>query len=711
MANVIDSLIITLGLDPTQFNKGQKEAANAFLKTRQEAEKSGKIIEDSAKKTADAISKVTREVLTLYATFLGARGLKEFIGQLDSADASLGRFSANLNQSPQTIAAWGMAAERMGGSAEATAGSFERIGKALYDLHRNGQLLPKEFSQLQALTGKRIDTEHGVDRFLRDTASALKAMNAIDPTQAHFLAQGMGIDDATANVMIKYGDAIGAYLDQIKKLSPSNDAIKAAQQLQDQWNTLQQTAVSLANVVLEKLGPTLANLLQQMTDWLAKNQDWIKSGIVEAVGNFADYIQKVDWNAIGNGLKDFGNDAKHVADAIGGITTATEVLFALWAGSKAIGIISSLRTAISSSSSAGAAGTAAGGSMLPWLGKILGIAGAAYALTDTAAGPSQAQINAAEKNAWYNHPKDASGHADALQNNPALGGSILGNGRDGALDAFLNGDTKIDGRPVSKSNPMPVTLQQNSSGGGFWESIGNAVGSAARTLFGSGDGSSPSGKLMPFVGKTLAAGTPSLTGSNADVVAYIRQAAIKRGIDPNTALRVAGHEGLRGFDPTKVDRGGDGNSSFGPFQLHYGGINPQMPHGGLGDEFTKKTGLDARNSSTWKQQIDFALDQVRKGGWGPWMGARAEGITGKMGVGPLPDTGYVDSVMSGARGAALSNIQNNHSATTSSTSNAFHIDRIDVNAPQATDSKGIASSITDSLFRSTMAATANSGPQ
>ena len=32
----------------------------------------------------------------------------------------------------------------------------------------------------------------------------------------------------------------------------------------------------------------------------------------------------------------------------------------------------------------------------------------------------------------------------------------------------------------------------------------------------------------------------------------------------------------------------------------------------------------------------FALDQVRKSGWGPWMGAKAAGITGKMGVGGKP---------------------------------------------------------------------------
>lgn len=129
---------------------------------------------------------------------------------------------------------------------------------------------------------------------------------------------------------------------------------------------------------------------------------------------------------------------------------------------------------------------------------------------------------------------------------------------------------------------------------------------------------------------------PANVGGNSDVADYIRQSAVARGIDPNIALRVAGHEGLNVFDPSQPDRGGDGGSSFGPFQLHYAGMNASMPHAGLGDEFTKATGLDARDPSTWRQQVDFSLDQARRGGWGPWMGAKAEGITGMMGIGKMP---------------------------------------------------------------------------
>jgi hypothetical protein len=121
--------------------------------------------------------------------------------------------------------------------------------------------------------------------------------------------------------------------------------------------------------------------------------------------------------------------------------------------------------------------------------------------------------------------------------------------------------------------------------------------------------------------------------ANPEIERYIYDGAVKRGIDPAVALEVARREALNVFDPSKPDYGGDDRSSFGVYQLHYGGLSSRMPNPGLGDEFTRKTGLDARDPSTWRQQVDFALDHAKANGWDAWMGAKAAGITGKMGIG------------------------------------------------------------------------------
>lgn len=166
---------------------------------------------------------------------------------------------------------------------------------------------------------------------------------------------------------------------------------------------------------------------------------------------------------------------------------------------------------------------------------------------------------------------------------------------------------------------------------------------------------------------------------NAEVENYLVQSAYKHGIDPRVVLGVYHGEGARGYV-------GDYGSSFGPFQLHYGGIAGGGNRvAGLGDLFTQQTGLDARDPSTWRAQIDWSLAYARTHGWGPWHGWRG-----------LPFAGIMPQQMASAsRGASLSTAH-------------VQIGSIVVNT-QATDARGIASDIGKAVEREAFVASANPG--
>jgi hypothetical protein len=135
---------------------------------------------------------------------------------------------------------------------------------------------------------------------------------------------------------------------------------------------------------------------------------------------------------------------------------------------------------------------------------------------------------------------------------------------------------------------------------------------------------------------------------------YIRDYAASIGIDPDVAVRVAKTEALNVFDPDKPDRGGDGGSSFGPFQLHYGGVAKGMEARGLGDVFTERTGLNARDPSTWPQQVRFALDTAKQDGWRQWYGARDNGIPRWAGIKEGAGTGaQVDTPVTTEKGMSV----------------------------------------------------------
>ena len=118
-------------------------------------------------------------------------------------------------------------------------------------------------------------------------------------------------------------------------------------------------------------------------------------------------------------------------------------------------------------------------------------------------------------------------------------------------------------------------------------------------------------------------GAPGRLGAQAaptDVNAYLKHAALKAGIDPGQVLAVMGKEGPTGWGSVGTF---DTGTSYGPLQLHYaGGSNPKA---GMGDRFTKATGIDLRKDSSIQAHqaaVDFAMGELlKRGDWSEWYGA------------------------------------------------------------------------------------------
>jgi len=142
----------------------------------------------------------------------------------------------------------------------------------------------------------------------------------------------------------------------------------------------------------------------------------------------------------------------------------------------------------------------------------------------------------------------------------------------------------------------------------------------------------------------------------SEVEAYIRQRAPLYGVDPDYAVRVArGEGGLHnpfrhgeGPAPRSQDpRFGKLENSYGPFQLYVSGTGA-----GLGDR-ALAAGIDP--TKNWQGGIDYALNEASQKGWGQWYGAKAQGITGFMGIGKRPGdapaySGGAPAVMDGPKG-------------------------------------------------------------
>lgn len=210
--------------------------------------------------------------------------------------------------------------------------------------------------------------------------------------------------------------------------------------------------------------------------------------------------------------------------------------------------------------------------------------------------------------------------------------------------------------------------------------------------------SNPGAYIIPpgagGVGANISTGASTgAAASSSDTEAYIRQSAAANGVDPDIAVAVARSEGLGSYI-------GDAGSSYGPFQLHYGGIaggGNAVP--GLGDDFTRDTGLDARDPSTVRAQIDYVMGYVRRRGWGAFHGAARSGIGNWQGIQRTRPPSPI-----GAGGSAV--INNSSSNRSNTTNNNSSVGSVTINT-SSNDGAGIARDFKAAVARSSFASLAN----
>lgn len=111
----------------------------------------------------------------------------------------------------------------------------------------------------------------------------------------------------------------------------------------------------------------------------------------------------------------------------------------------------------------------------------------------------------------------------------------------------------------------------------------------------------------------------------------------RRGIDPAVSEAAWNTEG----GLTEPARLGDfsgppwySGKSWYAAQLHWGGAGYEsFGHtAGMGNSFSEFTGWRPGDPRAWRDALRYALDAVKRGGWGPWYGPATIGITGMRGI-------------------------------------------------------------------------------
>ncbi|MEX4786434.1 lytic transglycosylase domain-containing protein [Klebsiella pneumoniae] len=328
-ATVIDALLVTLGLDTSDFRKGQKDVSDDLKKQREDAKKTAKEMAEQGKKAAAFFGSIKTELLALTGVTVTAGGLMSLVKNTTSSLMDLSIQSKALGLSARELDGWSKSAEAAGSSAEKISASLQGFQGAIQGA-RVGDYSSSIFgglAQLNALTGQNFDVwGQDASSLAKTSLDALRKIS--DPNLRRQVGLSLGFDDATLQ-----RNQEGKFLPDVDRLTKSSGitdaSTKGAKEFTAAWAELNQSLETTKNQFYTFLIPYVRDfnvVLRDLSNWMKSHPEEMK--------------QKVDafFGAIESGAK----MADKAAQAVGGWENAIKIIIGASVGGKLLFFLANL---------------------------------------------------------------------------------------------------------------------------------------------------------------------------------------------------------------------------------------------------------------------------------------------------------------------------------------------------------------------------------
>ncbi|HEJ8262293.1 TPA: lytic transglycosylase domain-containing protein [Klebsiella oxytoca] len=270
-ATVIDALLITLGLDTSDFRKGQKDVSDDLKKQREDAKKTAKEMAEQGKKAAAFFGSIKTELLALTGVTVTAGGLISFVKSTTSGLMELSIQAKSLGMTAKELDGWSKSAEAAGSSAEKISAALQGFqnAKQLAKVGVYDTPVQEAAIRLNSLTHDsfNIRDDSAQTTFRKILESARKVT---DPDIRRQILQLVGIDDA-----INQRNQEGQFLPDVDRLTKSSGitdaSTKGAKEFTAAWAELGQNLDTIKNQIYEGLIPTIRDLNGLLKEWSSGN--------------------------------------------------------------------------------------------------------------------------------------------------------------------------------------------------------------------------------------------------------------------------------------------------------------------------------------------------------------------------------------------------------------------------------------------------------
>ena len=290
--NIVDALIVTMGLDNSDYERGMNEVED---RTRQFSERAPRDVERGLNSIEQRFGATFQGIFrTFIAPLTAALGTMGIFSQYTQTADRIGKTAARIGASAEDLQAWGEAAKRAGGSVEGFIASFESLNSQIQRMQAmggKGRLTPflKQLGISATENGKAKDTF----QILRDLAAA---SDRVGKSTFAGTARFFGLDQGTIALLQQGRVAMDELIARQRALGVyTKEDFEITAKFNDAISDLQQSFRAMAAPILQVITPaltTLAGWLTNIVQTFREHQGFIVAGLTVIAATMSGVLLK-----------------------------------------------------------------------------------------------------------------------------------------------------------------------------------------------------------------------------------------------------------------------------------------------------------------------------------------------------------------------------------------------------------------------------------
>ena len=290
--NIVDALIVTMGLDNSDYERGMNEVED---RTRQFSERAPRDVERGLNSIEQRFGATFQGIFrTFIAPLTAALGTMGIFSQYTQTADRIGKTAARIGASAEDLQAFGEAAKRAGGSVEGFISSFESLNGQIQRMQAmggKGRLTPflKQLGISATENGKVKDTF----QILRELAGASERFGK---KEFAGLARSLGLDQGTIMLLQSGRVAMDELIARQRALGVyTKEDFEITAKFNDAISDLQQSFRAMAAPILQVITPaltTLAKWLTNIVQTFREHQGFIVAGLTVIAATMSGVLLK-----------------------------------------------------------------------------------------------------------------------------------------------------------------------------------------------------------------------------------------------------------------------------------------------------------------------------------------------------------------------------------------------------------------------------------